>query len=150
MSFLLDALRQHFGHDGFRAGREALVRAVIESRDLLAVMPTGSGKSLGYQLPAVVLPGTTIVVSPLISLMKDQVDQLGRRGIAAAALHAVFGGTERRDPGERQEAGPALEGALRSWRIGLARRQGVPRPWSSATRRDGPSMRRACGPRVNC
>ena len=76
MSSLLDALRQHFGHEAFRAGQEALVRAVIDGGDVLAVMPTGSGKSLGYQLPATVLPGTTIVVSPLISLMKDQVDDL--------------------------------------------------------------------------
>jgi ATP-dependent DNA helicase RecQ len=59
-------------------------------RDVLAVMPTGSGKSLGFQLPARVLPGTTLVVSPLISLMKDQVDQLNRRGIRAAALHSML------------------------------------------------------------
>ncbi len=81
MSFLLDALRQRFGHDGFRAGQEAFVCAVIGGRDVLAVMPTGSGKSLGYQLPVVVLPGTTIVVSPLISLMKDQVDAPRRPGL---------------------------------------------------------------------
>jgi len=97
MCFLLDALRTHFGHDAFRAGQEALVRAVIDGRDVLAVMPTGSGKSLGYQLPAAVLPGTTIVVSPLVSLMKDQIDQLDRRGIAAAALHSMLGAEERRD-----------------------------------------------------
>jgi ATP-dependent DNA helicase RecQ len=101
MSFLLDALRLRFGHDRFRAGQEALVRAVIGGRDVLAVMPTGSGKSLGYQLPAVVLPGTTIVVSPLISLMKDQVDKLERRGVATAALHSMLGATERRDAWRR-------------------------------------------------
>ena len=105
MSFLLDALRQHFGHDGFRVGQEALVRAVIGGHDVLAVMPTGSGKSLGYQLPAVVLPGTTIVVSPLISLMKDQVDKLDRRGVAAAALHSMLGATERRDAWRRARKG---------------------------------------------
>jgi ATP-dependent DNA helicase RecQ len=108
MSFLRDALRQHFEHDAFRRGQEALVCAVIEGRDLLAVMPTGSGKSLGYQLPAVVLPGTTIVVSPLISLMKDQVDDLDRRGIAAAALHSMLGTEEWRDAWRR-----ARDGTLR-------------------------------------
>ena len=96
MTSPLDALRQHFGYDAFRAGQEALVRAVLDGRDVLAVMPTGSGKSLGYQLPAVLLPGTTIVVSPLISLMKDQVDDLERRGIAAAALHSMLEPEQRR------------------------------------------------------
>ena len=105
MSFLLEALRQHFGYDAFRAGQEALVRAVIEGRDLLAVMPTGAGKSLGYQLPAVVLPGTTIVVSPLISLMKDQVDELERRGIAGTALHSKLGAKERREAWRRARNG---------------------------------------------
>jgi ATP-dependent DNA helicase RecQ len=87
---LLLPLRRHFGHSSFRAGQEDLVRAVLDDRDLLAVMPTGSGKSLGFQLPALILPGTTLVVSPLISLMKDQVDQLNRRGIRAAALHSMM------------------------------------------------------------
>jgi len=66
------SLRHHFGHASFRPGQEAVVRAVLDGRDVPAVMPTGSGKSLGFQLPAVLLPGTTIVVSPLIALMKDQ------------------------------------------------------------------------------
>jgi len=93
---LLDSLHRHFGYDSFRPGQEDLVRAVIDGRDVLAVMPTGSGKSLGFQLPAVVLPGTTLVVSPLISLMKDQVDELNRRGIPAAALHSMLSADERR------------------------------------------------------
>jgi ATP-dependent DNA helicase RecQ len=87
---LLTRLRRHFGHTGFRPGQEPIVAAVIGGRDVLAVMPTGSGKSLGYQLPAVMLPGITIVVSPLISLMKDQVDELNRRGIPSAALHSML------------------------------------------------------------
>jgi len=62
---VIESLRRHFGHTSFRPGQEALVRAVLDGRDVLAVMPTGSGKSLGFQLPAVLLPGTTIVVSPL-------------------------------------------------------------------------------------
>src|SRR5438552_11599221 len=93
----LAALQQHFGHKSFRAGQEDLVRAVIDGSDVLAVMPTGSGKSLGFQLPALLLPGLTLVVSPLISLMKDQVDELNRRGIRAAALHSGVGIEARRD-----------------------------------------------------
>ena len=71
--------------------------AVLSGHDVLAVMPTGSGKSLGYQLPAMVLRGTTLVVSPLISLMKDQVDELNRRGIPSAALHSMLSPACRRD-----------------------------------------------------
>src|SRR5450755_2168470 len=82
------ALRRHFGHETFRTGQEDVVRAVLAGHDVLAVMPTGSGKSIGYQLPALLLPGMTLVVSPLIALMKDQVDELTRRGIRAAALHS--------------------------------------------------------------
>jgi ATP-dependent DNA helicase RecQ len=69
---------------------------VLDGRDVLTVMPTGSGKSLGFQLPAVVLPGTTIVVSPLIALMKDQVDDLHRRRIPAAALYSLASPESRR------------------------------------------------------
>jgi ATP-dependent DNA helicase RecQ len=87
---LVAALRTHFGHQQFRPGQDRIVGAVLGGADVLAVMPTGSGKSLCYQLPAVVLPGTAIVVSPLISLMKDQVDELNRRGIPAGALHSML------------------------------------------------------------
>jgi ATP-dependent DNA helicase RecQ len=96
-SDLLEPLRKHFGHQNFRPGQEAIVSAVLGGEDVLAVMPTGSGKSLGYQLPAMVLEGTTLVVSPLISLMKDQVDELARRGIAAAALHSMLSAGARKD-----------------------------------------------------
>ncbi len=99
------ALRQSFRHERFRDGQQTVVSAVLSGRDVLAVMPTGSGKSLGYQLPAVMLPGTTIVVSPLISLMKDQVDELTRRGIAAGALHSMLTGGERHRVVEQARAG---------------------------------------------
>lgn len=86
----LTCLRTHFGHAVFREGQREIVDAVLGGHDVMAVMPTGAGKSLGYQLPAVMLPGTTLVVSPLISLMKDQVDELNRRGIPARALHSML------------------------------------------------------------
>jgi ATP-dependent DNA helicase RecQ len=105
---LIAQLRLHFGLHDFRPGQERIIAAVLGGQDVLAVMPTGSGKSLCYQLPALVLPGTAIVVSPLISLMKDQVDELNRRGIAAAALHSMS------SPEAKQEAcDAARRGALR-------------------------------------
>jgi ATP-dependent DNA helicase RecQ len=103
------ALRRHFGHESFRPGQEEVVRAALAGRDLLAVMPTGSGKSIGYQLPALLLKGPTLVVSPLIALMKDQVDELARKGIAAAALHSLASSAERR----------AAEAAMREGRLRL-------------------------------
>jgi ATP-dependent DNA helicase RecQ len=101
-------LRAHFGHQQFRHGQEQIVTAVLGGHDVLAVMPTGSGKSLGYQLPAVMLRGTTLVVSPLISLMKDQVDELNRRGIRSGALHSMLSTDSR-----REVLGAARAGALR-------------------------------------
>ena len=83
-----DALRRHFGFPEFRPGQEAALRRVLAGRDALVVMPAGSGKSLIYQLAALLLPGTTLVVSPLIALMKDQADGLARRGIAAAFINS--------------------------------------------------------------
>jgi ATP-dependent DNA helicase RecQ len=102
---LVATLRTHFGHPAFRPGQEQLVAAVLSGRDVLAVMPTGSGKSLGYQLPAIVLPGTTLVVSPLISLMKDQVDELNRRGIPSGALHSMLSSDARREVMSAARAG---------------------------------------------
>jgi ATP-dependent DNA helicase RecQ len=89
------ALHQRFGLAGVRPGQLEAARAVLQGRDLVAVMPTGAGKSLCFQLPALLLEGTTVVVSPLIALMKDQVDALRARGIAAAALHSAMSGGER-------------------------------------------------------
>src|SRR3954451_20639931 len=94
---MLTPLRTHFGHRAFRPGQAEIVAAVLGGRDVLAVMPTGAGKSLGYQLPAVMLRGTTLVVSPLISLMKDQVDELNRRGIPSRALHSMLPADSRRE-----------------------------------------------------
>ena len=92
---LEQALRRHFGLEAFRPGQREAAQYVLEGRDLVAVMPTGSGKSLCFQLPALLLPGTTVVVSPLIALMKNQVDALRARGISAAAIHSGLAGHER-------------------------------------------------------
>ena len=80
-----EALRHYFGHSAFRPGQERLIDAVLDGRDVLGVMPTGGGKSLCYQVPALLLPGVTLVVSPLISLMKDQVAALQAAGAPATA-----------------------------------------------------------------
>jgi ATP-dependent DNA helicase RecQ len=102
---LPSALERHFGHRAFRPGQEEIVRAALAGSDVLAVMPTGSGKSIGYQLPALLLPGTTLVVSPLIALMKDQVDELNRRSIPAAAIHSLMPAGQRREAIERAREG---------------------------------------------
>jgi ATP-dependent DNA helicase RecQ len=79
-----------FGYPAFRAGQESAVESVLQGRDTLVILPTGGGKSLCYQVPALLLPGLTVVVSPLISLMKDQVDALETRGIAAAFINSTL------------------------------------------------------------
>ncbi|MBW7455612.1 DEAD/DEAH box helicase, partial [Paenibacillus sepulcri] len=81
-------LKEVYGFDSFRKGQQDIIEGLLEGKDTLAILPTGGGKSVCYQLPAILLPGTTIVVSPLISLMKDQVDALGRLGVSAAYLNS--------------------------------------------------------------
>ena len=84
----LEALKRYFGYDFFRPGQEEIVNAILAGRDALAVMPTGAGKSLCYQVPALLLPGITLVISPLISLMQDQVKALNNAGIRAAFINS--------------------------------------------------------------
>ena len=81
-------LHSVFGFNEFRPGQEEIVRAVLAGENVLTVMPTGSGKSLCYQLPAIVRPGLTLVVSPLIALMRDQVQALTAAGVAAGSLNS--------------------------------------------------------------
>ena len=83
-----EVLKRYFGYASFRDGQEAVVNAILSGRDTLAVMPTGSGKSICYQVPALAKPGVAIVISPLISLMKDQVQSLKQSGVAAAYLNS--------------------------------------------------------------
>ena len=98
-------LRQVFGVDDFRPGQEDVVRAVLSGRDTLAVMPTGSGKSLCYQLPGIRLTGTTIVVSPLISLMKDQTEKLDAFGLDASQVNSALTRGETAESLERIRKG---------------------------------------------
>ncbi len=93
---VIETLHRFFGFETLRHGQDAVVEAVMAGRDALAVMPTGGGKSLCYQLPALCRPGVTVVVSPLIALMKDQVDALQAHGIPAAAINSSLGADEYR------------------------------------------------------
>lgn len=96
MSTLEAALKQYFGYEQFRPGQEEVIKALLEQQDVLTVMPTGGGKSLCYQLPALLKPGLTVVVSPLIALMQDQVESLQNNGIAATFLNSSLTAEEAR------------------------------------------------------
>src|SRR4029077_20194237 len=100
----LQVLRDVFQLEAFRPGQAEVVEAQLAGRDVLAVAPTGSGKSLSYWVPAIINEGLTVVVSPLIALMKDQVDRLIGHGVRAAFINSTLGVTEQRD---------RLEGAAR-------------------------------------
>jgi ATP-dependent DNA helicase RecQ len=102
---LLPFLKEHFSLDTFRAGQEETIRAVLAGHDALVVLPTGAGKSLIYQLPALLLPGLTIVVSPLIALMKDQTDKLDELGVDAWTINSAQSAREQRAAEEAVEGG---------------------------------------------
>lgn len=104
----LDALKRHFGYPGFRPGQDVLLRAVLQGRDALGILPTGGGKSVCYQVPAAVLPRATIVVSPLVSLMADQAMRCREAGIPAAFLNSTLSREER-----HQVEARLVEGSLR-------------------------------------
>src|SRR6187455_1883610 len=90
-------LKKVFGLDEFRPGQEEVVDSALAGRNTLAIMPTGAGKSLCYQLPAVLLPGVTVIISPLIALMKDQCDKLVELGLAASQVNSAQTAQETRD-----------------------------------------------------
>jgi len=96
LDLLLEALHRYYGWDSFRSGQRPVIEALLSGRDCLAVLPTGGGKSLCFQLPALVRQGLVVVISPLVALMDDQVLQLQRRGIAAACLHRGIQPEQRR------------------------------------------------------
>lgn len=105
LCIMREILKKHFGFDKFLPFQEAIIGDVMDGKDVLAILPTGGGKSLCYQLPAVMLPGVTIVISPLISLMKDQVWGLTDNGIPAAYLNSSQGVKEEREVKERLKSG---------------------------------------------
>lgn len=120
----LTILRETFGYESFRPGQEKIINAVLAGRDCIAVMPTGAGKSLTFQLPAKILNGPTLVISPLISLMKDQVDALLLKGFRATIINSTvsfeerrtrLGGLRRREWDLLYLAPEALEGTLRDF-----------------------------------
>lgn len=92
-----DLLKQYFGYDSFRPGQDKLVQSILSGRDTLGIMPTGAGKSICYQVPALLLPGLTLVISPLISLMKDQVGALNEAGVPAACVNSAMSAESMRD-----------------------------------------------------
>ena len=96
MSEPVDILKKYWGYDSFRPLQEDIVRSVLSGRDTLGLMPTGGGKSITFQVPAMTLDGVTVVVTPLISLMKDQVDNLKKRHIKAVFFHSAMTAKERR------------------------------------------------------
>src|SRR5438270_8240930 len=101
----LEQLQSTFGFPAFREGQEAAISRLLDGKSVLAVFPTGAGKSLCYQLPALLLDGVTVVVSPLIALMKDQIDFLATRGVDAARLDSSLDANEVRAVTERLRAG---------------------------------------------
>src|ERR1700737_3656815 len=105
IAHIAQTLKRTFGFDAFRPGQEAVVRDVLAGRDVLALMPTGGGKSLCYQLPALLQQGVSLVVSPLIALMQDQVRQLQDNGIAATFINSSI---------EPAEISRRMAGMLRS------------------------------------
>jgi ATP-dependent DNA helicase RecQ len=93
----LEILQKYWGYSAFRPGQEPIITSLLSGRDVLALLPTGAGKSICYQVPGLLLPGITLVISPLIALMKDQVYQLLSRGIPAAAVHSGLSTTQVQD-----------------------------------------------------
>ncbi len=101
----LSLLEKYWGHSSFRPCQLEIIESVLDGRDTLGLLPTGGGKSVTFQIPALILPGVTLVVTPLISLMKDQVDHLRHAGIKAAAVHSGLSRGEYRLAMERARLG---------------------------------------------
>ena len=120
----IDVLNNIFGYRDFRPGQEKIIDTLMSGRDCVGIMPTGAGKSITFQIPARILPGTVLVVSPLISLMKDQVDSLQMYGFKAVVINSTLTDGERSSRLEGLRAGKyelvylapeALEGSLRNF-----------------------------------
>ncbi|GAY74805.1 ATP-dependent DNA helicase recQ [Sporolactobacillus inulinus] len=107
------ALKKYFGYDEFRRGQDQIITRLLDGEDTVGIMPTGGGKSLCYQIPALLFSGVTLVVSPLISLMKDQVDALGNAGIQATFINSSLSFNEGKSAWQR------LPAASTSWSTSL-------------------------------
>ena len=94
MDKALRVLKKYYGYSSFREGQEQIIREILDGNDVLTIMPTGGGKSICYQVPALLLEGITIVISPLISLMKDQVDNINNLGIKSAYINSSLSSIE--------------------------------------------------------
>jgi len=133
------ALRSTFGHEDFRPLQLDVVRAILQGRDVFVLMPTGGGKSLCYQLPSLLLDGMTVVVSPLIALMKDQVDQLTALGVAATYINSAL------DPDEiRRRQAAVARGEVKLLYVAPERLMTSPSCgcWRRRGSRSSPSTRR--------
>ncbi len=102
---LEQALKYYFGYDNFRPGQRQIIEGAMQNRDLMVVMPTGGGKSLCFQLPALMKPGIMVVVSPLIALMQDQVEALRKNGVAATFLNSSLNQYQTRSRGQAMLGG---------------------------------------------
>src|SRR5213592_404717 len=105
LSHAREVLKHRFGYDSFRPQQEEIIGTVLAGKDCMVLMPTGGGKSLCYQIPALLLDGLTVVISPLIALMKDQVDSLKNNGVDAAFLNSTQTGREQAEVFQRVKSG---------------------------------------------
>ena len=101
----LEILKEYFGYSSFRTGQEEIIEALLQGQDVLGIMPTGAGKSICYQVPALCSAGVSLVISPLISLMKDQVDALREMGVEAALINSTLSAISYREVMEEARRG---------------------------------------------
>ena len=105
MKQAFEILKKYFGYEDFRPGQKEIIKHILNQEDCLGIMPTGAGKSICYQVPSLIFSGVTIVISPLISLMKDQVDALKTMGVKARLINSSLSNSEYHEALEEIEKG---------------------------------------------